>query len=168
MDGARMALAFVARRQASRVLPRTRWAHVLSLELGWMSPGQATAYVDRAAAAGLLRSQGEALELAFDPANVEVPRGFRPDPLEAPAPAAPDPFVDWLDKVAAATRRSRADVLADVEERQRRMGGMLTAETALLWSAAEAGLDVREAAQRSLDSLTAPKGQAGPAAAGTP
>src|SRR5688572_17737382 len=156
MDGARLALAFVSRRQSARSLPRTRWVHILSLELGWMSPGQAGAYVDRAASAGLLRPQGESLELAFDPANVEVPRGFRPDPNEAPAPAAAaDPFVEWLDKVVAATRKTRADVLKDVEERQKRMGGMLTAEAALLWSAADAGLDVRAAAQKSLESLMA-------------
>lgn len=139
------ALAFVARRAGSRSLAPTTWAHHLSLEMGWMSPAQARAFVERALASGVLRAAGDAAELAFDPRGHEAPRGFRPDPNAGAGPPE-DPFVAWLGQVAAKTGRDRAAVLADVAARQQAMGGMLTAWAALLWAAADAGLDVRSAA----------------------
>lgn len=75
-----IALAFIARRQASRAMSAARWCHLLSLELGWMNPGQARAFVDGAVRAGILAVDGEHLRLVIDPQAVEVPRGFRPKP----------------------------------------------------------------------------------------
>src|ERR687891_481157 len=88
-----VALAFIARRQAARVMSAARWSHILSLELGWMNPGQARAFVDAAVRAGLLAADGDQLRLVVDPHLVEVPRGFRPkaDADAAPRPAAPLP-----------------------------------------------------------------------------
>ncbi|MEA3191235.1 MAG: hypothetical protein QOD77_1817 [Thermoplasmata archaeon] len=142
------ALAFVARRAGARAMPPAAWVHHLSLELAWMAPAQARAFVERAMAAGVLRLAGDDAELAFDPRAVEAPRGFRPNPDTGAAPPE-DPFVAWLGRVGAATGKDRAAVLADVAARQQAMGGMLTAWAALLWAAADAGLDVRSAAQAS-------------------
>ncbi len=141
-------MAFVARRSGRAAMPAADWAHHLSLGLGWMAPGEARTFVTRATAAGVLRVDGEALRLAFPADSVDAPRGFRPAaaaPAEAPTAAA-DPFATWLDKVAQRTNAGRPAVLAAVAERQARMGGLLTAWAALLWLAAEAGLDVGEAA----------------------
>ncbi len=148
-------------------MPESRWAHVLSFELGWMNPGQARAFVERARKAGLLEPDGEALRLRVDPAEVEVPRGFKPDPEAMPeavtpapggpsgpnAASAPDLFTAWLLRVAEATGRTREHVLGEVAARQERLGGLLAADAALLWIAADAGLDVREAATEALSGL---------------
>lgn len=75
-----VALAFIARRQASKAMSASRWSHMLSLEMGWMNPGQARSFVERAVRAGLLAPDGDVLRLVIDPAVVEVPRGFRPRP----------------------------------------------------------------------------------------
>jgi hypothetical protein len=165
-----VALAFVARRQASKAMSAARWSHLLSLELGWMNPGQARAFVERAQRAGLLAPDGESLRLVIDPAAVEVPRGFRPRPdaegtepsksnggggstATEPAAATPaasppgDPFLAWLAKLAAHLEVPRDQVLAQVAAEQERMGGLLTAEAALLLVARRNGLDVAEAAR---------------------
>jgi hypothetical protein len=156
-----VALAFVARREGRRAMPAARWAHVLSLDLGWMPPAQARAFVEQGVSAALLRAEGESLVLAVDPATVEVPRGFRPGAQPVPAPPRPaapaaaaqapaaapvDPFLEWVERVAAATGSDRRRVLAQVADAQARMGGMLSAMAAVLWLAARAGLDAREAA----------------------
>lgn len=73
-----MGLAFVARREGRRSMPASRWAMVLSLDLGWMPPAAAHAFVARGIEAALLRPDGDDLRLAVDPATVEIPRGFRP------------------------------------------------------------------------------------------
>ena len=156
MDEVALALAFLARRSGQRAMPETRWAHLLSFEMGWMNPGQARAFVGRARTAGLLAVEGEALRLGFDPGGVEVPRGFRPRPDAVPVAAAqpvggagatsPDGFASWLDLVAKASGGDRTQVLAEVAALQERMGGLLTADAAILALASRRGLDVKLAA----------------------
>lgn len=141
-------------------MPSSRWVHVLSLELGWMTPGQARRYVDAAQQAGILVPEGEEVALSVDPASVQVQRGFRPNPdalpeAAAPAPEGEDPFSRWLQKVAAAMSKDAGMVLADVADVQERFGGRLGALPALLLLAGAAGLDVRGAAAEELDRLTA-------------
>jgi hypothetical protein len=167
-----VALAFIARRQASKTMTASRWSHMLSLEMGWMNPGQARAFVERAVQAGLLAADGDRLVLVIDPATVEVPRGFRPRPeaaAEAPsaggvapgagagtsgpassgpaAAAPPDPFLAWLAKLAADRGLTRDQVLAQVAQTQEQMGGLLTAEAAVLLLARRNGLDVADASR---------------------
>lgn len=160
MSDLEVALAFVARREAKTAATGSRWAHLLSFELGWMNPGQARAFVQRAVAAGLLVAEGEALRLVIDPATVNVPRGFRPDPAALPAPAAPsaappepDLFLGWVARLASHNAQTREQVLGRVAAVQERLGGLLTAEAAVLLLAREAGLDVTVAARKALDGL---------------
>ncbi|HUR62789.1 MAG TPA: DUF2240 family protein [Candidatus Thermoplasmatota archaeon] len=161
MGDVEAALAFVARRQASRGLPRSQWVHVMSLDLGWMSPASAHAFLDRAVAAGLLADADEGLlRLTVDPATVPVPSLFRPrpdaQPDALPGPAPPDGFVAWLDSYTRHTGCDRAEALRRVAQRQAELHGLLTADAALLWVAAEAGLDVRPAARRLIQGPPAP------------
>lgn len=169
-DDATRALAFVARRQGRTAMPAAEWALVLSLDLGWMPPAKATAFVARALAAGLLDEEpgpAPVLRLRPDPALVDVPAGFRPDPDATPAPVRDDPFVAWLGRLAAGRPEGTTEALAEVERRQARLDGLLDALPAILWAAAERGLDVRDAARQYLASLR-PGGPAAPAAAARP
>jgi len=189
-----VALAFVARRQAKQAMTAARWCHLLSLELGWMNPGQARAFVEGAQRAGLLAPEGDLLRLLVDPQAVEVPRGFRPrvdgaaptastaastgvpatskapaglPPAAAPAPspttplagatAEPDPFLHWVSKVAAHRGTTRDQVLGQVAQVQAGMGGLLTAEAAVLLLARRVGLDVSAAAQRAAADQAKPR-----------
>lgn len=162
---AQAALAFVARREGHRAMPATRWRHVLSLELGWMTPGLAGRYVEACTAAGLLEIEGDDLRLTFDPKHVEIRRGFRPDPENLPAadgaPHVPGPaedadlFASWLPKVAAARGEDLGVTMEAMEALQARAGGLLHAEAAILVLAAQAGLDVAEAAGQALTTLQA-------------
>ncbi|MCA1819087.1 MAG: DUF2240 family protein [Halobacteriales archaeon] len=167
MGDAEAALAFVALRQARRALPVQDWVHVLSLDLGWMSPAQARRLVLRCSDAGLLRQQEgdtEMLEFALDPAKVVVPPFFRPHPeavpdplLHSASPPAEEGFLAWLEAYTRHAGCERAEALHRISKRQAEAHGLLTADAALLWVAAEAGLDVRTAAARLI-------GQAGRAA----
>lgn len=158
MSDARIAFAFVARRQGRRAMQESEWVHILSLELGWMSPAQARGYVAAALAGAVLAAEDGGLALTFDPNSIDVPRGFRPAPAlsseengetsqAVPATDPDDLFLIWLGKLGAATGEQRDAVLARVATVQERMGGMITAEAALLWLARDAGLDVRSAAR---------------------
>lgn len=177
---ARYALAFVARREGAVAMEASRWRHVMSLELGWMAPGEAARYVAACQQAGLLVPGEGLLRLSFDPKAVEVPRGFRADPATVPAsqadgtpgePARPDegapgadtrpdaPAVDgfsqWLPRVAKARDEDGGATMAAVEAVQDGTGGLLHAEAALLLLGARAGLDVKKAAAAALTRLRA-------------
>ena len=158
MGDVERALAFVARRQGNRSLPTSTWRHVLSLELGWMPPGQAAGLVERATAAGILVADNDNLRLAVDPATVAITPGFRPDPNAAADKRVENPFVNWADKIAAHARIDRAEVLARVQSAQDNFGGWLTGDAAILLVASDAGLDVTSAARAALKAIapTAP------------
>lgn len=185
MSDVEVALAFIARRQARTAMPANRWCHLLSLELGWMNPGQARAFVERAVRAGLLAEDGADLRLVVDPTRVEVPRGFRPKPdaeaaatagpakggnPDAAAPTEPDPFLGWVARIAAQRGLTREQVLGQVASLQDSMGGLLTAEAAVLLLARKNGLDVQAAAKAAADRMLRPSraGTPAPAPAGTP
>lgn len=153
---AAQAFAFVAIRQATRTLPAARWAHILSLELGWMTPAQARRYVAAAQDAGLLATDGDELRLTLDPATVTIGRRFRPDPdaTPAPPPTAPVPeggFAGWLQRLAAAKGDDPSLAMEAVTLVQDRFGGHLGAYPALLVASRDAGLDVQEDAQAELN-----------------
>lgn len=171
MSDLEVAFAFVARREAKPAATAARWAHLLSFELGWMNPGQARAFVSRAVAAGLLAPDGEHLRFVLDPAAIQVPRGFKPDPEALPAPAAPsaappepDLFLGWVARLAAHHGATREQVLGRVAALQDRMGGLLTAEAAALWLARDAGMDVADAAAKALAALLPQREQGAPLA----
>ncbi|HET6399083.1 MAG TPA: DUF2240 family protein, partial [Candidatus Thermoplasmatota archaeon] len=166
VDDVARALAFVSRRQGHRAMAAQQWALVLSLDLGWMTPGEAQRFVARAQEAGTLQPEGDLLRLAPDPALVDVPRGFRPDPEAKPSKAAGDPFLEWVERAAKAAGWTRDQVLAEVAGRQERLAGLLDAQAAVLWLAAEHGLDVRAAAIAHESGLRA--AQAAPGAAASP
>ncbi len=147
MGDVERALAFVALRRGRTTLPEADWRNILSLDLGWMPPGQAASFVARAVAAGTLWPDGDALRLAFDPATVEVPFGFRPR-AEAQPESGQDPFAGWVQRLATHLGVATPQVMEQVAARQAALGGLLTALAALLWLAAEAGLDVRSDAAR--------------------
>ena len=190
-----VAFAFIARRQALRAMTAQRWSHFLSLELGWMNPGQARLFVDGAVRAGILAADGDQLRLVLDPQAIAVPRGFRPkpdggagdpapsraapaSPTHAPAPhtsapAAPAPppepdlFLAWVAKLAAQRQGTREQVLGQVAALQEAMGGLLTAEAAVLLLARRSGLDVAEPARTAAAAMVTPSragaGRRGPA-----
>lgn len=163
------ALAFVAKRQGKGSVPESQWAHVLSLELGWLTPSQAKRFVANARDTGVLVDDPDGpdrLRFAGDWRSLEVPRRFRLDPeaiedvpapaaspTPAPAAASDDPFRGLLDAIAAHRGDERAAVMDDVSTWQDRMGGDLEAEAAALLVAAEAGMDVKARATQALERL---------------
>lgn len=193
-----VAFAFIARRQALRAMTAQRWSHFLSLELGWMNPGQGRLFVDGAVRAGILAADGDELRFVLDPQAIAVPRGFRPRPdggagdgasprsppapsahasashaTQSPAPPAPpepDLFLAWVAKLAAHRQGTREQVLGQVAALQGEMGGLLTAEAAVLLLARRSGLDVVDAARAAGARMVMPgrAGRARRAPAGSP
>lgn len=152
MNNTQLGLAFVWKRQGKAPQPAATWAHVISLELGWMSPGEAKRFVVAAIEAGLLIDADGGLRPATTGSG-DLPRGFQLDPAVEPPAKSEDPFMQWVEDIAAASNTDASSVLARMAERQDAHGGLLDAEAALLQLAAEAGLDVRERAAAAVKAM---------------
>ncbi len=148
-------------------MPAADWAHVMSLDLGWLAPGAARQFVERCAEAGLLEEVDGALRPSFDRKTVDIPPRFRPGdnlmPEAGTATAAStatepleskDVFPQLLQQLEAEKGLDRSAILAEVDEVQEHFGGRLTADAAMVRVALGHGLDVREAAGQALASVT--------------
>lgn len=137
-------LSFAFRRKGGEVMPGNALRLMLAFDLNWFAPADAKRLVDRAVAGGLLVAEGEDLRVAFDPAAVEVPVGFKPSlaVLEEPFPDLP---------AAPAPKPRRSDVEAEAE--RARWHGWLSLDVARLVVRRRAGEDVSgelEAAEQAL------------------
>ncbi len=157
-------LAFVAKRQGTEVLSASAWAHVLSLELGWLGPGAAKEFIASCKEHGLLLEDGDQLRLGFDARSVTIPRGFRPpEDVRAQAPVAvpavdpaevADPFRFLIARIVDESTLDKGAVLGEVAAMQERFGGKLSGEAAAIRVALAHGLNVLPEARSGLDRLT--------------
>lgn len=162
---AELTLAFVAKRQGTDAMAASTWAHVLSLELGWMGPGAAKEFVGACEAAGLLQPEGDDLRVGFDRKLAPIPRGFKPSPnLQVnPGSVAPptpdvtevaDPFRFLVSRIVDETDLDKAAVLKEVTAVQDQFGGKLSGEAAAILVALKQGLNVRPEARSALERIT--------------
>jgi len=163
-------------------MPEAAWAHVMSLELGWMAPGAAKAFVADCVASGLLvpETGEDQLRLGFDATTVTIPRGFRPPTdlaatsststsrsspstssppsTKSSSPASPAPPVDLFPALVARIAKERstekAEVMNEVTKVQERFGGKLSADAAAVRVAMAHGVDVADDAEAALRRIT--------------
>ncbi len=105
----------------------------LSLERDWFSPDQAKRLVDVAVGRGLVDEDDGELIARFDPTEVTVPEGFRPDDDVLREQSTFETALDAI--VATGVEKQRA--VAGINERQR--GLAITIEAAAVLYAKERG-----------------------------
>ena len=108
----------------------------LSLERDWFSPDQAKRLVDVAVGRGLVDEDDGELIARFDPTDVTVPEGFRPDENVLREQSTFETALDAI--VATGVEKQRA--VAGINERQR--GLAITIEAAAVLYAKERGARV--------------------------
>ena len=143
----RETVAVPFRQRGTHTLGEGEFVVALSLERDWFSPDQAKRLVDVAASRGLVERDEGNLVAAFDPATVDVPSDFAPDPdilreqstFERVLSALVDAGVEKREAVAA------------INERQRELG--LTVEAAAVVYAHGRGVDVSALADRAITEL---------------
>lgn len=85
------AIALLYRRFREPTVPETDLTKMISLTLNWAKPSQAPHLLARAVQAGLLKRREDGFEITFDPAEVDLPFGFKPSDglfVETEMPAA--------------------------------------------------------------------------------
>ncbi len=72
------AVALLYRRFREETVPEGDLTKMISLTLNWAKPSQAPHLLARAVQAGLLEHREDGFEITFDPAEVDLPFGFKP------------------------------------------------------------------------------------------
>ncbi len=79
MEDLQVTLAMLFKRKGKNVLTEKEFVFSASIDFRWFSPKDAKRLLQMGMAEGLLREDGEYVRLAFDPASVDVPVGFKPE-----------------------------------------------------------------------------------------
>ncbi|RLM57258.1 DUF2240 family protein [Halobellus sp. Atlit-31R] len=134
-----VAVAVPFKQQGTRRLGDGEFVVALSLDRNWFSPDQAKRLIDVAAGRGLLAREDGEIVAQFDPADVVVPEEYEPDQSILREQSVFERILDAL----VAAGRDKQEVVADVNERQRRLG--ISVEAAAALYAREHDVDVADA-----------------------
>lgn len=110
----------------------------LSLHRDWFSPDQAKQVIKRGRSEGLLAEEGDGFSPTFDPADVRIPRDFRPDQGIL---TTRTPFERTVDAIVSAGTEKR-DAVAGINRVQRDLD--VTIEAAAAIFAAANGVEIPE------------------------
>lgn len=144
----RVALAAPYKRAGRERLSEQRFVVDLTVERDWLSPAEATRLIELGKRRDLLAVEEEDLLATFDPAEVTVPDGFRPDSslLEERSPV--EVVIDALVDVGF----DRREAVATINAYQDRLS--ITSGAAAVLAARASGLVVPAAAARVREELT--------------
>jgi hypothetical protein len=143
----RTAVAAPFRQEGSREMGESAFVVALSLDRDWFSPDQAKRLVDVAASEGLLERDGGELQVAFDPADVDVPEGFVPAESILQERSTFERVLDTLVDAG----HDKQDAVAAVNGLQSELG--VTIEAAAVLYAHRYGIDVDQHAEAALGEL---------------
>ncbi|MDQ2054206.1 DUF2240 family protein [Halobellus sp. H-GB7] len=122
-----VAVAVPFKQQGTTRLGEGEFVVALSLDRSWFSPDQAKRLIDVAAGRGLLAREDGEVVAQFEPADVIVPEDYEPDQSILREQSAFERILDAL----VAAGYDKQDVVAEVNDRQRRLGISVEAAAAL-------------------------------------
>ena len=122
-----VAVAVPFKQQGTTRLGEGEFVVALSLDRSWFSPDQAKRLIDVAAGRGLLAREDGEVVAQFEPADVVVPEDYEPDQSILREQSAFERILDAL----VAAGYDKQDVVAEVNDRQRRLGISVEAAAAL-------------------------------------
>jgi hypothetical protein len=122
-----VAVAVPFKQQGTTRLGEGEFVVALSLDRSWFSPDQAKRLIDVAAGRGLLAREDGEIVAQFEPADVVVPEEYEPDQSILREQSAFERILDAL----VAAGYDKQDVVAEVNDRQRRLGVSVEAAAAL-------------------------------------
>lgn len=137
-DELKFVVATPFKKKAATSLSIKDFEFALSFDLKWMAPPLASKARDKAIASGLLRLEGTKLVPTFDPAQIELPNGFKPSTNLF---AERTILEELISMISAATGKSEKEAIALINNRQEQLGDLVDIEVAGLIAARDAGCD---------------------------
>lgn len=144
MDQLTIILAQPFKQHAKRELSAETFNFTLTLTLGWLTPQQAKEVMSMGASSGLITVEKGKVRAVFEPGEIEIPNGFKPD-FESLKPHGIPELLSRLIKDTGGDPDMLEEKTDDVLKRYHKL---LDRDAARLIAAAELGADVSELAGR--------------------
>lgn len=111
-------MALLYKKKGKDVVPRKDLELMIAMDLRWFTPKEAEALLDLALKSGILRKKKEGLEITFDLREFDIPIGFKPSPEVLETAAHQSCFVAIVDAIEKDTQKNRADIVAEINDKQ--------------------------------------------------
>jgi hypothetical protein len=143
MEEVKKAIAFLFKRKGREAMSEKDFVMSASMDLGWFPPKEAQRLMQIGLDSKLLLVVDGKLKLSFDAAGMDIPLDYKPPPALLQAGVAPPSiFVKVLERITAATKLERKQVVSMINSIQDMMD--VEAEVAALIVGRDLGVDVSD------------------------
>ncbi len=139
------------KRKGKDALKETEFILALSLDLNWFNPEQAKIILTEAQKSGLLKREGEMVHPSFDISRIEIPSGFKPEPVSL----AKKPIFDRIiERIIMGTGIEKRKVIAMINKKQEELSKQVEIEVSAILVAVENGVMVDDLIDEEYKALT--------------
>ncbi len=139
------------KRKGKDALKDTEFILALSLDLKWFNPEQAKIILSEATKSGLLKREGELVCPSFDISRIEIPSGFKPEPVSLPKKSIFDTIID---RIIVGTGIEKRKVIAMINKKQEELSKQVEIEVSAILVAVENGVMVDDLIEEEYKALT--------------
>jgi len=139
------------KRKGKDTLKDTEFILALSLDLKWFNPEQAKIILSEAQKSGLLKREGELVRPSFDISSIEIPSGFKPEPVSTEKKPIFDRIIE---RIIAGTKIEKRKVIAMINKKQEDLSKHVEIEISAILVAVENGVIVDDLIDEEYKALT--------------
>jgi len=139
------------KRKGKDALKDTEFVLALSIDLKWFNPEQAKIVLSDAEKSGLLKREGELVRPAFDLSRIEIPSGFKPEPVSISKKSI---FDRTIERIITGTGIEKRKVIAMINKKQEELSKQVVIEVSAILVAIENGIMVDDLIDEEYASLT--------------
>jgi len=139
------------KRKGKDALKDTEFVLALSIDLKWFNPEQAKLVLSDAEKSGLLKREGELVRPAFDLSRIEIPSGFKPEPVSISKKSI---FDRTIERIITGTGIEKRKVIAMINKKQEELSKQVVIEVSAILVAIENGVMVDDLIDEEYASLT--------------
>lgn len=139
------------KRKGKDELKDTEFVLALSIDLKWFNPEQAKIVLSDAERSGLLKREGELVRPAFDLSGIEIPSGFKPEPVSFTKKSI---FDRTIERIMTGTGIEKRKVIAMINKKQEELSKQVVIEVSAILVAIENGVMVNDLIDEEYASLT--------------
>lgn len=148
MEEVKKAIAFLFKRKGRESMTEKDFVMSASMDLRWFPPRDAQRLLQIGRDTGLLKDAEGNLTPSFDVAGMDVPLNYSPPPAMLQTEAAtPALFVEALERIVAASKLERKQVVAMINLAQDQMD--VNAEVAALIVGRDLGIEVSDLLEKA-------------------
>lgn len=137
-------------RKGKESLKDSEFVLALSIDLNWFTPEQAKNVLNLAEKSGLLKKEGEMIHPVFDISGVNIPSGFKPEPVSFDKKTL---FDTVTDRIISATGIEKRKVIALINKKQEELSKMVVIEVSALLVAIDHGIMVDDLINEEYEAL---------------